>query len=261
MLHFFQVGDEQGMDVAMRALVNMQYERTHLDLFHGAFRARGDVLEVLPAYEEEGIRVEYFGDEIERVARFDVLRGEVLQDIDKIAVYPRSHYVTPEEAMRRAIGTIEEELRERLQDLESQDKLLERQRLEQRTMFDLEMLTEMGFCHGIENYSRHLTGLPPGHPPPTLIDYFPDDFLLVVDESHQTVPQVRAMFNGDRARKQTLWTTASVYRRPSTTAPLPSRSGNRRRGRESSCRRLQVRGSCSALRASSPNRSSGPPVS
>ena len=204
MLHFFEVGSEEGMDVAMRGLVNMQYDRTHLDLFHGAFRARGDVLEILPAYEEEGIRVEYFGDEIERIARFDVLRGDVVQEIDKIAVYPRSHYVTPEEAMQRAIRTIEDELRERLKDLEAQDKLLERQRLEQRTMFDLEMLTEMGFCHGIENYSRHLTGLPPGHPPPTLIDYFPDDFLLVVDESHQTVPQVRAMFNGDRARKTTL---------------------------------------------------------
>ncbi|MDA8018012.1 MAG: excinuclease ABC subunit UvrB [Thermoanaerobaculia bacterium] len=204
MLHFFEVGDEAGMDVAMRALVNMQYDRTQLDLFHGGFRARGDVLEILPAYEEEGIRVEYFGDEIERIARFDVLRGDVLQEIDKIAVYPRSHYVTPEDVMKRAIGTIEEELRERLQELEAHEKLLERQRLEQRTLFDLEMLSEMGFCHGIENYSRHLTGLSAGEPPPTLIDYFPDDFLLVVDESHQTVPQVRAMFNGDRARKQTL---------------------------------------------------------
>ncbi|MCP5044776.1 MAG: excinuclease ABC subunit B, partial [bacterium] len=204
MLHFFEIGDEQGMDEALRRLVEMQYERTHLDLFHGAFRARGDVLEILPAYEELGIRVEYFGDEIERISRFDVLRGAVTDEIERIAVYPKTHYVTPKERILQAIGTISDELEERLADFEREEKYLERQRLEQRTRFDLEMLREMGFCHGIENYSRHLTGQLPGEPPPTLLDYFPEDVLLVVDESHQSLPQVRAMFNGDRARKQTL---------------------------------------------------------
>ena len=204
MLTFFQVGDDEGMDEALRRLVEMQYDRTQLDLFHGAFRARGDVLEILPAYEEMGIRVEYFGDEIERISRFDTLRGVVLEEIERIAVYPKTHYVTPKERIQRAIRTISEELTERLAELESQEKYLERQRLEQRTRFDLEMLREMGFCHGIENYSRHLTGQQPGEPPPTLLDYFPDDMLLVVDESHQSLPQVRGMFNGDRARKQNL---------------------------------------------------------
>ena len=204
MLYFFQVGEESGIDTAQRQLVAMQYERTQLDLFHGAFRSRGDVLEILPAYEELGIRVEFFGDEVERIVRFDTLTGEVIQELDTIAVYPRTHYVTPKETLERAIGTIGEELEVRLAELEAQGKLLERQRLEQRTRFDLEMLREMGVCHGIENYSRHLTGHAPGQPPPTLLDYFPDDMLLVVDESHQTIPQVRGMFNGDRARKTTL---------------------------------------------------------
>jgi len=204
MLHFFTVGDEDGMDRAMRRLVDMQYERTAYDLFHGSFRARGDVLEILPAYEDLGVRVEYFGDEIERITRFDVLRGDALEELPKVAVFPKTHYVTPEERTRAAIVSIGEELRERLRELEAEEKLLERQRLEQRTMFDLEMLREMGYCHGIENYSRHLTGLAPGQPPPTLLDYLPDDFLMVIDESHQTVPQVRGMYAGDRSRKQTL---------------------------------------------------------
>ncbi|MCG8460074.1 MAG: excinuclease ABC subunit UvrB, partial [Holophagales bacterium] len=204
MLRFFELGDDEGLDAAVAALVAMQYERTNLDLFPGAFRVRGDVLEILPYYDEVGIRVEYFGDEIERIGRFDPLRGEVIQELDKISVYPKSHYVTPEDRMRRAIRAIEEELRERLQGLEAGGKLLERQRLEQRTLFDLEMLREMGFCHGIENYSRHLTGRAPGEPPPTLLDYLPEGHLLILDESHQTVPQVRGMFNGDRARKQIL---------------------------------------------------------
>ncbi len=204
MLLFFELGDDQGMDEAMRRLVEMQYERTQLDLFHGAFRARGDVLEILPAYEDLGIRVEYFGDEIERISRFDVLRGAVTDEIERISVYPKTHYVTPKERIQRAIGTISDELEQRLAEFERQEKYLERQRLEQRTRFDLEMLREMGFCHGIENYSRHLTGQLPGEPPPTLLDYFPEDMLLVVDESHQSLPQVRGMFNGDRARKQNL---------------------------------------------------------
>ena len=204
MLEFFEIGSEVGMDAGLRRLVEMQYERTHLDLYPGSFRARGDVLEIFPAYEQTGVRVEYFGDEIERVTRFDLLRGDSLEELDKVAIYPKTHYVTPKDRLERAIGTIRIELEERLAQLESENRLLERQRLEQRTRFDLEMLREIGFCHGIENYSRHLTGRSPGEPPPTLIDYLPDDYLLVVDESHQTIPQVRGMYHGDRSRKQTL---------------------------------------------------------
>ncbi|MGE5234538.1 MAG: excinuclease ABC subunit UvrB [Acidobacteriota bacterium] len=204
MLQFFEKGASKGIDAAMRQLVAMQYERTNLDLYHGAFRARGDVLEILPAYEDRGIRVEYFGDEIERIVRFDPLRGVALEEVDRLAVYPKTHYVTPQDRMQRAIQTIQVELGERLDELEAQGKLLERQRLEQRTRFDLEMLRELGYCQGIENYSRHLSGRAAGEPPPTLLDYFPDDFLLVVDESHQTIPQVHGMFHGDRSRKQTL---------------------------------------------------------
>jgi len=207
MLQFFEVGEDTGLgglDGALAGLVSMQYERTNLDLYHGAFRVRGDILEILPAYEEVGIRIEYFGDEIERISRFDVLRGDVLQEIERVAVYPRTHYVTPKERLERAIETIKLELAERLAELSDEGKLLELQRLEQRTRFDLEMLREIGYCHGIENYSRHLSGRAPGEPPPTLLDYLPDDFLLILDESHQTIPQVRGMYHGDRSRKQTL---------------------------------------------------------
>ncbi len=204
MLLLFERGDASGMDLAMRRLVEMQYQRTPLDLFHGSFRARGDVLEILPAYEDRGLRIEYFGDEIERVVRFDTLRGDVLEEVDRVAVFPKTHYVTPKERLERALVTIRRELGERLDVLEREGKLLERQRLEQRTRFDLEMLQELGYCHGIENYSRHLSGREAGEPPPTLLDYFPDDLLLLVDESHQTIPQVRGMYHGDRSRKQTL---------------------------------------------------------
>ncbi len=204
MLYFFSRGDDSGMEKALRQLIDMQYERTPLDLFPGSFRARGDVLEILPAYEERGVRIEYFGDEIERITRFDVLRGDALEEVDRIGIFPKTHYVTPRERLLSAIDTIQAELVERLAVLEQEGKLLERQRLEQRTRFDLEMLREIGFCHGIENYSRHLTGRAPGEPPPTLLDYLPEDFLLIVDESHQTIPQVRGMYHGDRSRKQTL---------------------------------------------------------
>jgi len=204
MLAFFERGAGRGMDAALAQLAEMQYTRTPLDLYHGAFRARGDVLEILPAYEDRAIRVEYFGDDIERIVRFDALTGGVLEELDRVAVYPKTHYVTPKERIRSAIETIRAELRDRLAELEAEGKLLERQRLEQRANFDLEMLQEVGYCHGIENYSRHLSGRAPGEPPPTLLDYLPDDFLLVVDECHQTVPQVRGMYHGDRSRKQTL---------------------------------------------------------
>src|SRR6185295_13771682 len=204
MLQFFERGHDEPMEIALRRLVDLQYQRTQMDLTPGSFRVRGDILEIFPAYEEVGLRIEYFGDEIERIVRFDLLRGDAFEELDKIAVYPKTHYVTPKYRMERAVETIRDELQVRLADLTEQGKLLERQRLEQRTMFDLEMLKEIGTCHGIENYSRHLTGRAPGEPPPTLLEYFPEDFLLVVDESHQTIPQVRGMYHGDRSRKTTL---------------------------------------------------------
>jgi excinuclease ABC subunit B len=204
MLQFFREGDEGGLDAALRQLVEMQYTRTQMDLFPGSFRARGDVLEIFPAYEERGIRIEYFGDEIERLARFDILTGDELERVDQVAVFPKTHYVTPRERMLQAITVIRGELAERLAQLEAEGKLLERQRLEQRTRFDLEMMREIGYCHGIENYSRHLSGRAPGEAPPTLLDYLPEDFLLIVDESHQSIPQVRGMYHGDRSRKETL---------------------------------------------------------
>ncbi len=204
MLEFFEKGSQTGMDRALARLVAMQYERTSLDLFHGSFRVRGDILEILPAYDDSALRIEYFGDEVERITRFDTLRGDALEQLDRVGVFPRTHYVTPKENLERAIGSIQRELRDRLEELEGEGKLLERQRLEQRTRFDLEMLKETGYCHGIENYSRHLSGRSAGEAPPTLLDYFPQDFLLIADESHQTIPQVRGMFHGDRSRKQTL---------------------------------------------------------
>ncbi|MBZ0112463.1 MAG: excinuclease ABC subunit UvrB [Thermoanaerobaculia bacterium] len=204
MLLFFDLGDSPGSGQATRSLVDMQYERTNMDLFPGSFRVRGDVLEIFPVYEENALRIEYFGDEIERISTFDPLRGDVVQEIERVAVYPRTHYVTPRDRLERAFETIADELQDRLAFLEGQNRLLEAQRLEQRTMFDLEMLQELGYCQGIENYSRHLTGRQPGEAPPTLLDYLPEDFLLVVDESHQTLPQVRGMYHGDRSRKENL---------------------------------------------------------
>ncbi len=204
MLQFFEQGKELPMERALRKLVEMQYERTRLDLFHGSFRVRGDVLEILPAYDDRGIRVEYFGDEVDRICRFDVISGRVLEEVDRMPVFPRNQYVTPEERMRRAVASIQEELGKHLAVLEGENRLLEMQRLEQRTRYDLEMLGELGSCAGIENYSRHLSGRAPGEAPPTFLDYLPEDFLLVVDESHQTIPQVGGMYRGDRARKETL---------------------------------------------------------
>ncbi|HET7510586.1 MAG TPA: excinuclease ABC subunit UvrB, partial [Solirubrobacterales bacterium] len=232
MLQFFTRGESEGMDVALQRLVGMQYQRTQLDLYHGSFRVRGDVLEILPAYEDAGIRVEYFGDEIERITRFDPLRGEAYQEVERIAVYPKTHYVTPKERLELAVEGIQVELGQRLAVLEAEGKYLERQRLEQRTRFDLEMLREIGYCHGIENYSRHLSGRAPGEPPPTLFDYFPDDFLLVVDESHQTLPQVRGMYHGDRSRKQTLVDfgfrlPSALDNRPLTWEEFDARMGQR----------------------------------
>lgn len=200
-----QQGEELRRDELLRRLVDIQYERNDIDFHRGTFRVRGDVVEIFPAYEEAlAVRVEYFGDEIETIREIDPLRGKVLGTLDRYALYPGSHYVTPHEQMQRAIEGIREELRERLAWFDKQGRFLEKQRLEQRTSYDLEMLEQMGFVAGIENYSRHLSGRKTGEPPPTLIDYFPDDFLLVIDESHQTIPQVGAMFKGDRSRKETL---------------------------------------------------------
>ena len=204
MLQFLEVGDESGLEPVQKRLAEMQYERTNMDLYPGSFRVRGDTLELQPAYEERGIRAEYFGDELERLSYFDLVRGDSVEEVTKVAVYPKTHYVTPRDRLDRAIVTIGEELEGRLAELEAEGKLLERQRLEQRTRFDLEMLRELGYAHGIENYSRHLSGSEPGEPPPTLLDYLPDDFLMILDESHQTVPQVRGMYQGDRSRKETL---------------------------------------------------------
>ncbi|WP_373049231.1 excinuclease ABC subunit UvrB [Vulgatibacter sp.] len=205
MLQSIEVGKEFLRDRFLRALVDIQYERNDIDFHRGTFRVRGDTIEVFPAYEEEkAIRIEFFGDTVEAISEIDPLRGLKLQSLDKVAIFPNSHYVTAPERRQIALRSIQEELRERLQHLGDGGKLLEQQRLEQRTMFDLEMLEQMGFCNGIENYSRHLSGRKTGEPPPCLIDYFPKDFLLVMDESHQTVPQVGAMYRGDRSRKETL---------------------------------------------------------
>ncbi len=199
-----KVGKEKSRKEIMRELSMMQYSRNDIDLQRGHFRVRGDVLEIYPAYRDQAIRVELFGDEIERITRINTVTGEIMEDMDEITIYPASHFVTPEDKIERAIKTIKEELVERLEELREQDKLVEAQRLEQRTNYDLEMLEQMGFCSGIENYSRHLSGRPPGSRPQTLLDYFPDDFLVFIDESHMTIPQIGGMFAGDRSRKEKL---------------------------------------------------------
>jgi excinuclease ABC subunit B len=204
LLHLEQGAEVRRQDVLAK-LVEIQYERNEQDFHRGTFRARGDVIDVFPAYEEDrAIRIELFGDEVESLWTFDPLRGKKLDPLDKIAIYPASHYVTPKQKMERAIGAIRDELTERLEELRLAGKLLEAQRLEQRTLFDLEMMTELGRCKGIENYSRHLSGRATGEPPPTLIEYFSEGWLLVVDESHIAIPQVGGMFRGDRARKEVL---------------------------------------------------------
>jgi excinuclease ABC subunit B len=199
-----KVGEEIRRDTVLRKLVTIQYSRNDMDLRRGTFRVRGDTLEIVPAYAETAYRITLFGDEIERIVEFDPLTGEILTNHDMIVIYPAREYVTDDTKMRQAVTDIENELREHLAFLKSQGKLLEAQRLEQRVNYDIEMLREVGFTSGIENYSRHLDQRPPGSPPFTLVDYFPDDYLLVIDESHMTIPQIRGMYNGDRARKVTL---------------------------------------------------------
>ncbi len=199
------VDDEIDRDQLLRDLVAIQFQRNDIDFSRGCFRVRGDLVEVFPASEESDvIRIEFFDDVVESISIVDPLRGKVLQNLKKVTIYPKSHYVVSEKKLERAIETIKTELRSRLQELQAQEKLVERQRLEQRTLLDLEMMEEMGFCSGIENYSRHLTGSNEGDPPPTLIDFFKNDFLMIIDESHITVSQVGGMYRGDRARKQNL---------------------------------------------------------
>jgi excinuclease ABC subunit B len=222
MLINLEVGQEFRRDRLLRRLVDIQYQRNDIDFHRGTFRVRGDVVEIFPAHSENlAVRVEYWGDEIERIVEIDPMRGKVLEELDQYGIYPGSHYVTPDEHRKRAIESIREELLDWLPKLESEGKLLEKQRLEQRTMYDLEMLEQMGFCHGIENYSRHLSGRNEGDPPPTLLDYFPDDFLVILDESHITVPQIGAMFKGDRSRKETL--VEHGFRMPSALDNRPLR--------------------------------------
>ena len=192
-------------DEVMAKLIEIQYDRNDMDFHRGTFRVRGDVLEIIPAYESDtAIRVEFFGDEIDRISEIDILTGEVKDELKHIAIFPASHYVVDRENIKRAVADIEEELEERVKEFKRNDKLLEAQRIAERTNFDIEMLKETGFCSGIENYSRHLSGLKPGQAPYTLIDYFPDDFIMMIDESHKTVPQIGGMYHGDQSRKQTL---------------------------------------------------------
>ncbi|HVS99358.1 MAG TPA: excinuclease ABC subunit UvrB [Solirubrobacterales bacterium] len=203
-MQLFQVGKEIDRDEVLRKLVKMQYQRNDSVLGRGAFRVRGEVLEIMPSYAETAYRIALFGDEIEGIQHFDPLTGEVIDEIDHVSVWPASHYVTKDETVERAVQEIRAELEQRTAELENEGKQLEAHRLRQRTSYDLEMIKELGFTSGIENYSRILDGRPPGSPPHTLIDYFPDDFVCFIDESHQTVPQIGGMYEGDRSRKQTL---------------------------------------------------------
>jgi len=208
-----QLGQRIDRDQILRKLVEIQYERNDMEFGRGTFRVRGDIVEVVPSYEEHALRIGLFGDEVDELAWFDPLTGKVIRRLDKVAVYPKSHFVTSRDRTKLAAESIKRELEEHRALLESEGKLLEAQRLHQRTMFDLEMIREIGYCHGIENYARHLTGRPPGAPPPTLLDYLPEDAIVIVDESHQTVPQVRGMYHGDRSRKEVL--VAYGFRLPS----------------------------------------------
>src|SRR6187397_2934233 len=213
MLLPLEVGQRIERDQILRKLVDIQYERNDIEFGRRTFRERGDIVEVYPSYEEQALRIELFGDDVDALTTFDPLTGKSGKKHDKIAVYPKSHFVAPREQTKTAVELIKAELVERRGQLESLGKVLEAQRLHQRTMFDLEMMKEIGYCHGIENYARHLTGRAPGEPPPTLLDYLPDDALVIVDESHQTIPQIRGMYAGDRSRKEVL--VAYGFRLPS----------------------------------------------
>ena len=199
-----EVGDSMDREEFLRRLIDIQYQRNDVAFTRGTFRVRGDVVELRPAYEEEAIRVEFFGDEVEGLSVTDPVTGRVIRTIERLAVFPAKHFVTPEPLVKQALGEIRAELAVRLEELRRANKLVEAQRLESRTLYDIEMLDEMGYCTGIENYARFLSGRKAGERPMTLLDFFPDDFLLIVDESHVTVPQIGGMYNGDRSRKETL---------------------------------------------------------
>jgi len=217
-----QVGKEIDQRQILRDLASVQYSRNDVDMGRGRFRVKGDVLEIGPAYEDRIIRVEFFGDEIDAIRYVDPVTGQIIQSLDSLNIYPARHFVTPDEKLEEACNAIEQELRQRLSQLEQAGKLLEAQRLEQRTRYDLEMLREVGYCNGVENYSRHLAGRNAGEPPECLIDYFPKDWLLIVDESHVTVPQIRGMYNGDQARKKVL--VEHGFRLPSAADNRPLKS-------------------------------------
>ena len=233
MLLFLEPGRTLERDQVLRKLVDIQYKRNDIDFQRGTFRVRGDVVEVLPVYERnEAIRIEFFGDKIEMLTCFDPVTLKTLRTLERIAIYPASHYTTPKDKLEQALVSIKEEMVERIQYFRSQNMLIEAQRIEQRTMFDLEMIREIGYCQGVENYSRHLMGREPGSPPPTLLDYFPDDALFVIDESHVTTPQLHAMYKGDRARKETLirygFRLPSAFdNRPLMFSEFESRTNNR----------------------------------
>ncbi len=222
MLLYVEKGAVLSREDAVRKLVEIHYERGDLDFYRGRFRVRGDVLDIYPVHEEDrAVRINFFGDEVESIHEIDPLTGKAIRGLNRITIYPATHYVTSVEIRERAIRQIEAELEETIPYFQSQDKFLEAQRIEERTRFDLEMIIEMGYCHGIENYSRHLTGRKPGEPPPTLLDYFPKDFLVIIDESHITIPQLNGMYRGDRSRKETL--VSYGFRLPSALDNRPLR--------------------------------------
>ena len=204
MVIFIERGQQLSRTALLKKLVEIQYQRNDIAFERGTFRVRGDIVEIYPVYQERAIRIEFWGDEVNSISTVDPLLGEVFETHERLPIYPKSHYVMPQDTLKRAIKTIKQELDEWEPQLIAQGKLLEAQRLHQRTMYDIEMLKELGYCHGIENYSRHLTGRLPGEPPPTLLDYLPRDAIVFVNESHQTIPQVRGMYAGDRSRKTTL---------------------------------------------------------
>ena len=202
LLHIVQ-GDRVGRDDIIRRLVEMQYTRNELEFVRGTYRIRGEIMDIFPAESEQNaIRIELFDDEVDSIRWFDPLTGKMLRKVPRVTIYPKSHYVTPKDNLVRAIDTIRDELKDQLKFFREHDKLLEAQRIEQRTRYDLEMMQQLGYTNGIENYSRHLSGRRPGDAPPTLFDYVPDDALLIIDESHVTVPQIGAMYKGDRSRKE-----------------------------------------------------------
>ena len=203
-LLMMEAGQQLDRDMIMRQLLHVQYQRNDIEIARGNFRVRGDVLEIFPAYREEGIRLEWFGEELERITLFQALNGSVIQELDRVVIYPARHFITSASKIKQAVSNMKSELEERVHYFEEQNRLLEAQRISFRTRYDIEMLEEIGYCNGIENYSRHLTGRSPGEPPACLLDYFDDEFVVIIDESHVSVPQIRGMYEGDRARKQTL---------------------------------------------------------